>query len=95
MCTDFHEVSGTSIFFCHHVLGAAGALDCLQLNQLLGVGQDDVSPETQEAAASTLYSRDGDLPTDRLCWILVLLIYIRARYRLCGRSTPTLVPKKM
>ena len=29
----------TSISFCHHVLGAAGALDCLRSNRLLGVAR--------------------------------------------------------
>ena len=82
----------TSISFCHHVLGAAGALDCLQSNRLLGVARLTYlrkrkklqrPPFTVEMVIRLeLFICDSaNGATDRICaGFFVLLIFMRARY---------------
>ena len=82
----------TSISFCHHVLGATGAIDCLQSNRLLGVARIAYlkkrkklqrPPFTVEMVVRLeLFVCDiSNGATDRICaGFFVLLIYMRARY---------------
>ena len=82
----------TSIAFCHYVLGAVGALDCLRSNRLLGVARITYLRKRKKLQRPPfsvemvirleLFICDtSNGATDRICaGFFVLITYMRARY---------------